>query len=71
MRYRSEPVTVGAELADGGTVYRVARVEPPPNPNAFEHAWVLVVRDPCAGQFGGAAAVCASERSTLHVITGG
>ena len=40
MRYRSEPLTVGVELADGGTVYRVERVELPPNPNAFGHAWV-------------------------------
>ena len=37
MRYRSEPLTVGAELTDGGTVYRVERVEPPPNPNVFGH----------------------------------
>jgi hypothetical protein len=40
MRYRSEPLTVGDELADGGTVFRIERVEPPPNPNAFGHAWV-------------------------------
>ena len=40
MRYRDEPLTVGVELADGGTVYQVERVEPPPNPNAFGHAWV-------------------------------
>jgi hypothetical protein len=39
VRYRSEPLTVGAELTDGGTVSRVERVEPPPNPNAFGHAW--------------------------------
>jgi hypothetical protein len=31
MRYQSEPLTIGAELTDGGTVYRVERVEPPPN----------------------------------------
>jgi hypothetical protein len=31
---------VGVELADGGRRYRVERVEPPPNPNAFGHAWV-------------------------------
>ena len=40
MRYRSEPLTVGAELTDGGRGYRVERVESPPNPNAFGHAWV-------------------------------
>jgi hypothetical protein len=40
MRYRSEPLTVGVVLADGGARYRVERVEPPPNPNAFGHAWV-------------------------------
>ena len=43
MRYRSEPLTVGVELADGAARYRVERVErvePPPNPNAFGHACV-------------------------------
>jgi hypothetical protein len=30
MHYRSEPLTVGVELADGGARYRVERVEPPP-----------------------------------------
>jgi hypothetical protein len=40
MCFRDKPLTVGAELTDGGTVYRVERVEPPPNPNAFGHAWV-------------------------------
>jgi len=39
MRYRREPLTVGAKLTDGGRGYRVDRVEPPPNPNAFGHAW--------------------------------
>jgi hypothetical protein len=29
MRYRSEPLRVGAELTDGGRGYRVERVEPP------------------------------------------
>jgi hypothetical protein len=32
MRYRSEPLTVGAELTDGGARYRVERVEPPNEP---------------------------------------
>ena len=40
MRYRSEPLTVGVELTDGRGRYRVQRVEPSPNPNAFGHAWV-------------------------------
>jgi hypothetical protein len=40
MRYRSEPLTVGVELTDGGTRYCVERVQPPPNCNAFGHAWV-------------------------------
>ena len=40
MRYRSEPLTVGAELTDGG---RGERVEPPPNPNAFGHARVRLI----------------------------
>ena len=42
---------MGADLRDsrtrylvhcdyGGALYRVERVEPPPNPNAFGHAWV-------------------------------
>jgi hypothetical protein len=35
MRYRSEPLAVGVELVDSGARYRVERVEPPPNPNAF------------------------------------
>jgi hypothetical protein len=39
MRHRDEPLDVGAELADGGARYHVERVEPPPNPNAFGHAW--------------------------------
>jgi hypothetical protein len=29
----------GNELTDGGARYRVERVEPPPNPSAFGHAW--------------------------------
>jgi hypothetical protein len=40
MRYRSEPLTVSAELTNDGRGYRVERVEPPPNSNAFGHAWV-------------------------------
>jgi hypothetical protein len=40
MRYGDTPLTVGVALTDGGTVYRVERVEPPPNPNEFGHVWV-------------------------------
>jgi hypothetical protein len=40
MRYRSEPLAIGDELNDGGSRYTVERVEPPPNPNTFGHAWV-------------------------------
>ena len=40
MRYRAEPLAVGVELTEGGARYRVERVEPPPNPSAFGHAWV-------------------------------
>jgi hypothetical protein len=40
MRYRDEPLGVGDDLIDGGRSYRVERVEPPPNPSAFGHAWV-------------------------------
>jgi hypothetical protein len=40
MRHRNEPLKAGVELTDGGVRYRVERVEPPPNPSAFAHAWV-------------------------------
>ena len=40
MRYRRKPLVVGDGLTDGGRHYRVERVEPPPNPQAFGHAWV-------------------------------
>jgi hypothetical protein len=40
MRYYAEPLAVGVKLNDGGTVYRVERLEPPPNPNGFGHACV-------------------------------
>jgi hypothetical protein len=36
----TEPLAVGDELSDGGRRYRLERVEPPPNPNAFGHASV-------------------------------
>jgi len=37
MRMRDAPVEPGVELVDGGTRYRVLRVEPAPNPQAFGH----------------------------------
>ena len=40
MRYRDELLAVGVELNEGGNRYRVERVELPPNPNVFGHAWV-------------------------------
>lgn len=43
MRYRDAELAVGDELGDGGRRYRVTRVEPPPNPSAFGHAWVMGV----------------------------
>ena len=39
MRFRDEPLDVGAVLEDGGARYRVERVEQPPNPRAFGYAW--------------------------------
>jgi hypothetical protein len=39
MRYSNEPLDVGVELTEGDNRYRVERVEPPPNPSAFGHAW--------------------------------
>jgi hypothetical protein len=39
LRLHDEPLAVGAELVDGGARYRVERVEPPPNPGGFGHAW--------------------------------
>ena len=51
MRWRYVPLLAGDELADGGTRYRVARVEPPPNEMGFGHAWA----EPASG--GGSAPV--------------
>jgi hypothetical protein len=39
MRLRAEPLAAGAELLDGGARYLVERVESPPNPSGFGHAW--------------------------------
>ena len=41
MRTRDDPPEPGAELVDGGNRYRVVRVEPAPNPQAFGHAWAV------------------------------
>jgi hypothetical protein len=38
MRMRDDPLEVGRELDDGGSRYRVAKVEPPPNSRSFGHA---------------------------------
>jgi hypothetical protein len=38
-RHRDEPLEADAELRDGGSVYEVERVEQPPNPHSFGHAW--------------------------------
>jgi hypothetical protein len=40
MRLRREPLAVGATLDDGGTSYRVSRVEHPAHERTFGHAWV-------------------------------
>jgi hypothetical protein len=39
MRRLDALLEVGEELRDGGGRYRVTRVEHPPNPSAFGHAW--------------------------------
>jgi hypothetical protein len=43
MRLRPEPLTVGTTLEDGGTNYRVTRVEHPAHERTFGHAWVETV----------------------------
>jgi hypothetical protein len=37
--FRDEPLEVGDELRDGDGRYRVERVEQPPSPRGFGHAW--------------------------------
>jgi hypothetical protein len=39
MRTRDEPLELGDEVVGGGGRYRVVRVEPAPNPQAFGHVW--------------------------------
>jgi hypothetical protein len=39
MRRLAAPLAVGYELDDGGSRYRVNRVEQPPNDRAFGQAW--------------------------------
>jgi hypothetical protein len=47
MRVHDVALDVDFELTDGGSRYRVVKVEQPPNPRAFGHAWVeLRVTDP-------------------------
>jgi hypothetical protein len=43
MRSRDTPLEPGVELDDGGNRYRVVRVEPAPNPQAFGHVWVELI----------------------------
>jgi hypothetical protein len=45
MRFRDEPLEPGAELRDGPGRYRVARLEQPPNPLGFGHAWAEFVEN--------------------------
>jgi hypothetical protein len=39
MRMMDEPLEVGCELTEGADRYRVVRVERPPKPRSFGHAW--------------------------------
>ena len=39
-RFRDQPLDVGDELDDGGSRYRVVRVERPAHEHALGHAWV-------------------------------
>jgi hypothetical protein len=41
MRWQEQPLEAGAALRDGGSVYAVERVEPPPNPMGFGHVWAV------------------------------
>jgi len=43
MRTRDEPLEPGGELDYGGGRYRVMRVEPAPNPQAFGHVWAELI----------------------------
>jgi len=41
MRWQDAPLAAGTtELHDGGNVYEIERVEPPPNPMGLGHVWV-------------------------------
>lgn len=39
MRWYDDPLTVGAEIRDGGDTYRVARVDAPRTITGLGHAW--------------------------------
>lgn len=39
MRHYAEPLEVGAEIADGGDRYRIARVEESKTAGGFSQAW--------------------------------
>jgi hypothetical protein len=43
MRRHDRALGVGDLLNDGGSRYRVERVEQPPNERAFGHAWATLV----------------------------
>jgi len=43
MRNRGEPLDTGDEFDDGGGRYRVVRVEPAPNQQAFGHGWAELI----------------------------
>jgi hypothetical protein len=43
MRIYDTALDAGAEVTDGGARYRIERVEPPPNPSAFGHAWAELI----------------------------
>jgi hypothetical protein len=43
MRICDERLVPGAELRDGGARYRLLRVEHPPSPQGFGHAWAELV----------------------------
>jgi len=43
MRNRDRPLAPGDELLDGGSRYRIVRVEPAPSPSSFGHVWAEVI----------------------------
>jgi hypothetical protein len=43
MRARDAALGIGSEVRDGGSRYRVVRVEQPPHERAFGHAWAELI----------------------------